>query len=78
VNALNVAAWVVGYRVYKNTDPRAKIMQKVCHEVLETVGHHPDDALFEVALELERIALSDDYFVENKLTRTSTSILLLR
>jgi len=57
-----------GYRVYKNTDPRAKIMQKVCHEVLETVGHHPDDALFEVALELERIALSDDYFVENKLT----------
>ena len=57
-----------GYRVYKNTDPRAKIMQKVCQEVLETVGHHPDDALFEVALELERIALSDDYFVENKLT----------
>jgi len=57
-----------GYRVYKNTDPRAKIMQKVCHEVLETVGHHPDDALFEVALELERIALSDDYFVESKLT----------
>ncbi len=57
-----------GYRVYKNTDPRAKIMQKVCHEVLETVGRHPDDALFEVALELERIALSDDYFVENKLT----------
>ena len=57
-----------GYRVYTNTDPRAKIMQKVCHEVLETVGHHPDDALFEVALELERIALSDDYFVENKLT----------
>ena len=57
-----------GYRVYKTYDPRAKIMQKVCHEVLETVGrHHRDDALFKVALELERIALSDDYFVEKKL-----------
>ena len=57
-----------GYRVYKDYDPRAKIMQKVCHEVLETVGHHPDDALFKVALELERIARSDDYFVERKLS----------
>ena len=46
-----------GYRVYKNYDPRAKIMRKVCHEVLGTVGHHPDDALFKVALELERIAM---------------------
>ena len=57
-----------GYRVYKTYDPRAKIMQKVCHEVLQTVGHHPDEALFKVALELERIALSDDYFVANNLS----------
>ncbi|MGZ4849728.1 MAG: citrate synthase [Halobacteriota archaeon] len=57
-----------GYRVYKSYDPRAKIMQKVCHEVLETKGHYyRDRALFEVALELERIALSDDYFVEKRL-----------
>ena len=57
-----------GYRVYRDYDPRAKIMQKVCHEVLEGVGHHPDDALFKVALELERIALSDDYFIEKNLS----------
>ena len=57
-----------GYRVYKDYDPRAKIMQKVCHEVLESVGHHPDDALFQVALELEHIALADDYFVEKNLS----------
>ena len=57
-----------GYRVYKSDDPRAKVMQKVCHEVLETVGrHHRDHALFKVALELERIALADDYFVEKRL-----------
>jgi citrate synthase len=57
-----------GYRVYKTQDPRAKVMRTVCHEVMETVGNHPDDALFKVALELERIALSDDYFVENNLS----------
>jgi len=57
-----------GYRVYKTHDPRAKIMQKALHEVLETVGrHHRDDPLFKVALELERIALSDDYFLEKRL-----------
>ncbi|MCJ7652787.1 MAG: citrate synthase, partial [Actinobacteria bacterium] len=57
-----------GYRVYKNYDPRAKIMETACHEVLETVGrHHREDPIFKVALELERIALSDDYFIENKL-----------
>ena len=57
-----------GYRVYKTEDPRAKIMRKALHEVLETVGrHHRDDPLFKVALELERIALSDDYFVEKRL-----------
>ena len=57
-----------GYRVYKNYDPRAMIMQKACHEVLETVGrHYRDDPILKVALELERIALSDDYFIEKKL-----------
>ncbi len=55
-----------GHRVYKNYDPRAKIMQKTCHEVLEAVGHH-DDPILKVALELEKIALSDDYFVQKKL-----------
>ncbi len=55
-----------GHRVYKNYDPRAKIMQKTCHEVLEAVGHR-DDPILKVALELERIALSDDYFVQKKL-----------
>ena len=57
-----------GYRVYKNYDPRAKIMEEACHEVLETVGrHHREDPILKVALELERIARSDDYFIENKL-----------
>jgi citrate synthase len=55
-----------GHRVYKNYDPRARIMQKTCHEVLEAVGHH-NDPILEVALELERIALNDDYFIEKKL-----------
>jgi citrate synthase len=55
-----------GHRVYKNYDPRAKIMQKTCHEVLDAVGHG-DDPILKVALELERIALSDDYFIQKKL-----------
>jgi len=55
-----------GHRVYKNYDPRAKIMQKTCHEVLAEVGHG-DDPLLQVAMELERIALSDEYFIEKKL-----------
>ena len=55
-----------GHRVYKNYDPRAKIMQKTCHEVLSEVGHG-DDPLLQVAMELERIALSDEYFIEKKL-----------
>ena len=55
-----------GHRVYKNYDPRAKIMQKTAHEVLEAVGHR-NDPILKVALELERIALSDDYFVSKKL-----------
>jgi citrate synthase len=57
-----------GYRVYKTYDPRAKMMRKALHEVLEAVGrHHRDDQLFELALELERIACADDYFVEKRL-----------
>ena len=55
-----------GHRVYKNYDPRAKIMQKTCHEVLSELGIK-DDPLLDVALELERIALHDDYFIEKKL-----------
>ena len=55
-----------GHRVYKNYDPRAKVMQKTCHEVLEATGMK-DDPLLKVALELERIALQDEYFIEKKL-----------
>jgi len=55
-----------GHRVYKNYDPRAKVMQKTCHEVLDAIGTR-DEPLLEVAMELERIALQDDYFIEKKL-----------
>lgn len=55
-----------GHRVYKNYDPRAKVMQKACHEVLEVLGKK-DDELLKVAIELEKIALNDDYFVQKKL-----------
>src|SRR6201986_3306036 len=55
-----------GHRVYKNYDPRAKAMQEQTHAVLDEVGHH-DDPILKVALELERIALQDEYFVEKKL-----------
>lgn len=55
-----------GHRVYKNYDPRAKAMQIQCHAVLDELGVH-DDPLLKVAMELERIALSDEYFVEKKL-----------
>jgi citrate synthase len=55
-----------GHRVYKHYDPRAKIMQKTCHEVLSEIGIK-DDPLLDIALELERIALSDEYFIEKKL-----------
>ncbi len=55
-----------GHRVYKNYDPRAKVMQKTCHEVLDALGIR-DEPLLKVAMELERIALEDDYFVEKKL-----------
>ena len=55
-----------GHRVYKNYDPRAKIMQKTCHEVLSELGIK-DDPLLDVAMELETIALHDEYFIEKKL-----------
>lgn len=55
-----------GHRVYKNYDPRAKIMQKTCKEVLPEVGVE-DNTLFKLAMELERIALEDQYFVDRKL-----------
>jgi citrate synthase len=55
-----------GHRVYKNYDPRAKVMQEACHEVLAEVGAENDPTL-QVAMELEKIALSDEYFIERKL-----------
>ncbi|MBF0354271.1 MAG: citrate (Si)-synthase [Alphaproteobacteria bacterium] len=55
-----------GHRVYKNYDPRAKIMQRTCKEVLDELDMH-DDPLLKLAMELERIALSDEYFIEKKL-----------
>jgi citrate synthase len=55
-----------GHRVYKNYDPRAKIMQQSCHEVLQELGIK-DDPLLDLAVELEKIALHDDYFVSRKL-----------
>jgi citrate synthase len=54
-----------GHRVYKNFDPRATIIRKVCYEVLEETG--VDDPLFELAMKLEEIALQDEYFVARKL-----------
>jgi citrate synthase len=62
----NVRLMGFGHRVYKNYDPRAKVMQKTCHEVLQLVGHS-DDPLLKVAMELEKIALNDEYFVQRKL-----------
>ncbi|MEC8177867.1 MAG: citrate/2-methylcitrate synthase, partial [Pseudomonadota bacterium] len=55
-----------GHRVYKNYDPRARVMQQTCHEVLGELGIN-DDPLLDVAMELEKIALNDEYFVEKKL-----------
>jgi len=55
-----------GHRVYKNYDPRARIMQETCHKVLNALGIK-DDPLLDIAVELERIALSDEYFIEKKL-----------
>ena len=55
-----------GHRVYKNYDPRAKVMAQTCHEVLDSLGVK-DQNILKVAMELERIALQDDYFIEKKL-----------
>jgi citrate synthase len=55
-----------GHRVYKNYDPRARIIRGMCHEVLEKIGDNGDPR-FELALRLEEIALSDEYFIERKL-----------
>ena len=55
-----------GHRVYKNYDPRAKLMQQTCNEVLDELGLH-NDPLFALAKALEKIALEDDYFVQRKL-----------
>jgi len=55
-----------GHRVYKNYDPRARIIRKMCHEVLAKLGD-ANDPMFELALRLEEIALKDDYFIERKL-----------
>jgi citrate synthase len=55
-----------GHRVYKNFDPRAKVMQQTCLEVLDELGIR-NDPLLRVAMELERIALSDEYFIDKKL-----------
>jgi citrate synthase len=55
-----------GHRVYKNFDPRATIIRKACHKVLERLGHK-NNPLFELALRLEELALKDEYFIERKL-----------
>jgi citrate synthase len=55
-----------GHRVYKNFDPRAKLMRETCHEVLNELGLQ-NDPLFKLSLELEKIALEDEYFISKKL-----------
>lgn len=55
-----------GHRVYRNMDPRAAIMRKTCHEVLNELGLN-DDPMFKLAMELEKIALEDEYFVSRRL-----------
>ena len=55
-----------GHRVYKSYDPRAKVMQKTCYDVLEATNNH-GNPLFKLALKLEKIALEDPYFIDRKL-----------
>jgi citrate synthase len=62
----NVRLMGFGHRVYKNYDPRAKLMRETCYEVLNELGLQ-DDPLFKLAMALEKIALEDDYFVSRKL-----------
>jgi citrate synthase len=64
VKAKEVRLMGFGHRVYKNYDPRAKIIKQIADEVFEVTGKNP---LLDIALELERIALSDDYFISHKL-----------
>jgi len=64
VKAKEVRLQGFGHRVYKNYDPRARIIKQIAHEVFEVTGRDP---LIDIALELERIALQDDYFVQHKL-----------
>ena len=60
----NVRLMGFGHRVYKNFDPRAKIIKEICHQILDSYGHDPR---LDLAMRLEEIALNDDYFVERKL-----------
>jgi citrate synthase len=62
----NVKLMGFGHRVYKNYDPRAKLMRETCHEVLAALGLH-NDPILKLAMALEKIALEDDYFVSRKL-----------
>ena len=62
----NVRLMGFGHRVYKNYDPRARLMRETCHEVLNELGLH-EDPLFKLAMALEKIALEDEYFVSRKL-----------
>jgi citrate synthase len=62
----NTMLYGFGHRVYKNYDPRAKLIQKTCHEVLEELDLK-DDKLFKLAMALEKVALEDEYFVSRKL-----------
>jgi len=62
----NVKLMGFGHRVYKNYDPRAKLMRETCYEVLEELGLE-NDPLLKIAMKLEQIALEDDYFVQRKL-----------
>ncbi len=64
VKAKEVRLQGFGHRVYKNYDPRARIIKEIAHEVFEVTGRDP---LIDIALELERIALQDDYFIKHKL-----------
>ena len=56
-----------GHRVYKNYDPRAAVLRETCKEVLEELGQSKGNPMLEIAMELEKIALSDEYFIERKL-----------
>jgi len=62
----NVKLMGFGHRVYKNYDPRAKLMRETCHEVLDALGKN-NDPILKLAMELEKIALEDEYFVARKL-----------